>query len=129
MLALQVPAAREYFLSYRLVLQMLDDGFDVAAWLHDRGIAANVWTLDYRTHFIPPETPVSDLGELKTWTDDVFESDIDAAVSRILEGAHRQSQSNRDPCDRPLLLPFDLLPRAGWSALRDRDRWPWFRGG
>ena len=48
MLALQVPAAREYFLSYRLVLQMLDDGFDVAAWLHDRGIAANVWTLDYR---------------------------------------------------------------------------------
>ena len=27
---------------------MLDDGFDVAAWLHDRGIAANVWTLDYR---------------------------------------------------------------------------------
>ena len=48
MLAAQVPPAREYFLSYRLVLQMLDDGFDVAAWLHERGIAANVWTLDYR---------------------------------------------------------------------------------
>ena len=48
MLAMQAPAAREYFLSYRLVLQMLGDGFDVAAWLHGRGIAANVWTLDYR---------------------------------------------------------------------------------
>jgi glycerophosphoryl diester phosphodiesterase len=48
MLALQVPAAREYFLSYRLVLQMLADGFDVAAWLHGRGIDANIWTLDYR---------------------------------------------------------------------------------
>jgi glycerophosphoryl diester phosphodiesterase len=40
------PDAREYFLDWRLVLQMLDDGFDAAAWLHARGIGANVWTLD-----------------------------------------------------------------------------------
>ncbi len=43
----QAPAAREWFLSYRLVLQMLDDGLNAAAWLEDRGIDANVWTLDY----------------------------------------------------------------------------------
>lgn len=48
MLVLQVPAAREFFLNYRLVLQMLDDGFDVAAFLSERGIQPNVWTLDYR---------------------------------------------------------------------------------
>jgi glycerophosphoryl diester phosphodiesterase len=48
MLALQAPGAREYFLSYRLVLQMLDDGFDVASWLRERGIAANAWTLDHK---------------------------------------------------------------------------------
>ena len=47
-LALQVPGAREYFLSYRLVLQMLDDGFNVAEWLHPRGVAANAWTLDHK---------------------------------------------------------------------------------
>jgi glycerophosphoryl diester phosphodiesterase len=47
MLALQAPGAREFFLNYRLVLQMLDDGFDVAAWLHARGIGANAWTADY----------------------------------------------------------------------------------
>jgi glycerophosphoryl diester phosphodiesterase len=47
MLTLQAPGAREYFLGYRLVLQMLDDGFNVADWLHERGIGANVWTLDY----------------------------------------------------------------------------------
>lgn len=45
-LLLQAPAAREFFLSYRLVRQMLDDGFNVAAWLHERGIGANIWTLD-----------------------------------------------------------------------------------
>jgi len=47
MLALQAPAAREYFLAFRLVLQMLDDSFNVADWLHTRGIGANVWTPDY----------------------------------------------------------------------------------
>ncbi len=49
MLALQAPGASEYFLSYRLALQMLDDGFNVAEFLHERGIDANVWTLDYRS--------------------------------------------------------------------------------
>ncbi|MDP9238102.1 MAG: hypothetical protein M3P30_12035 [Chloroflexota bacterium] len=47
-LTLQAPGAREYFLSYRMVLQMLDDGFNVAEWLHRRGIDANVWTPDHR---------------------------------------------------------------------------------
>jgi glycerophosphoryl diester phosphodiesterase len=47
MLLLQAPGSREYFLSYRLVLQMLGDGFNAASFLHDRGIDANVWTLDY----------------------------------------------------------------------------------
>jgi hypothetical protein len=47
MLALQAPGAREYFLNYRLVLQMLDDGFNVADYLHDRDIEANVWTFDF----------------------------------------------------------------------------------
>lgn len=47
MLLLQAPGSRECFLNYRLVLQMLDDGFNAAAFLHDRGIDANVWTLDY----------------------------------------------------------------------------------
>jgi glycerophosphoryl diester phosphodiesterase len=46
-LALQAPAAREWFLSYRLVLQMLDDGFNPAAFLAARGIEANAWTPDY----------------------------------------------------------------------------------
>jgi len=47
LLLLQAPGSREYFLSYRLALMMLDDGFNAAEFLHGRGIDANVWTPDY----------------------------------------------------------------------------------
>jgi glycerophosphoryl diester phosphodiesterase len=47
-LIVQAPAARELFLNYRLLLQMLDDGFDVVACLRERNIETNVWTLDYK---------------------------------------------------------------------------------
>jgi pimeloyl-ACP methyl ester carboxylesterase len=43
----------------------------------------DVWTLDYRAHFIPPDTPQSGLSELAGWTDGLFESDIDAAIDFI----------------------------------------------
>jgi pimeloyl-ACP methyl ester carboxylesterase len=45
---------------------------------------ADVWSLDYRTHFIPAQTPQSDLSELREWTDGLFLSDIGAAVDFIL---------------------------------------------
>ncbi|MGH7634787.1 MAG: glycerophosphodiester phosphodiesterase [Gemmatimonadaceae bacterium] len=48
-LALQAPGAREWFVNYRFVLQALEDGFDLTAWLGERGIGTNVWTLDH-TH-------------------------------------------------------------------------------
>jgi glycerophosphoryl diester phosphodiesterase len=47
LLLLQAPGCREYFLSYRLALIMLDDGFNAAEFLHARGVDANVWTPDY----------------------------------------------------------------------------------
>lgn len=48
MLTLQALWAREFFLSYRLILQMLDDGFNIVAWLRERGIATTAWTPDMR---------------------------------------------------------------------------------
>jgi len=47
MLVLQAPGMREMFLAYRLALQMLDDGFNAAAWLHERAIDVTAWTPDY----------------------------------------------------------------------------------
>ncbi|MGH7987776.1 MAG: alpha/beta hydrolase [Candidatus Binataceae bacterium] len=48
------------------------------------------WSFDYRTHFIPPDTPSARLGELRGWTDAVFESDIDAAVRFIIATTGRR---------------------------------------
>ncbi len=43
----------------------------------------DVWSMDYRTHFIPPQTPQNDLSELAGWTNDLFESDINAAAAFV----------------------------------------------
>jgi pimeloyl-ACP methyl ester carboxylesterase len=51
--------------------------------------SADVWSMDYRTHFIPSATPESDLAELKGWTNDLFESDIDAAAKFVNEKSGR----------------------------------------
>lgn len=48
LLRLQAPWAQEFFVSWLLILQMLDDGFDVIAWLHEHGIAVTAWTPDYQ---------------------------------------------------------------------------------
>jgi hypothetical protein len=45
-LASRVPGAREWFVSYRMLDQMLGDGFDPVAWLSACGIETNCWTLD-----------------------------------------------------------------------------------
>jgi glycerophosphoryl diester phosphodiesterase len=44
----QVPGVREFFLNFRMILRMLDDGFDVAAWLHERDVELTAWTPDYQ---------------------------------------------------------------------------------
>jgi pimeloyl-ACP methyl ester carboxylesterase len=51
--------------------------------------SVDVWSMDYRTHFIPPQTPDSDLSELAGWTNDLFESDIDAAAKFVSEKSGR----------------------------------------
>lgn len=51
---------------------------------------AEVWSIDYRTHFIPPQTPQTRLAELRGWTDALFVSDIGAAVDFILATSGRR---------------------------------------
>lgn len=45
--AFQCPASQEMFLDHHLILQMLDDGFNPAAWLHEHGSEVTAWTVDY----------------------------------------------------------------------------------
>jgi pimeloyl-ACP methyl ester carboxylesterase len=62
----------------------LDDlRYSFQVYLAEHGV--DVWSMDYRTHFIPPDTPQSDLSELAGWTNNLFESDIDAAAKFVNE--------------------------------------------
>ncbi|HZC47307.1 MAG TPA: hypothetical protein VE243_12575 [Candidatus Acidoferrum sp.] len=64
-----------------------DPRYSFQVYLAEHGI--DVWSMDYRTHFIPPQTPQSDLAELAGWTNDLFESDIDAAAKFVSEKSGR----------------------------------------
>jgi len=64
-----------------------DPRYSFQVYLAEQGV--DVWSMDYRTHFIPPETPQGDLSELAGWTNDLFESDIDAAAKFVSEKSGR----------------------------------------
>ena len=65
-----------------------DPRYSLALFLAAHGI--DCWTLDYRTHFIPPEAAQSDLGELKSWTNELFESDIETASQFVIATTGRR---------------------------------------
>lgn len=54
------------------------------------GYGIEVWSMDYRTHFIPPETPMKDLSELKSWTNQLFAADIEQAAKFVQAQSHTQ---------------------------------------
>ena len=64
-----------------------DPRYSFQVYLAGQGV--DVWSMDYRTHFIPPQTPQSDLSELANWTNDLFDSDIDAAAKFVSEKTGR----------------------------------------
>jgi pimeloyl-ACP methyl ester carboxylesterase len=60
-----------------------DPRYSFQVYLAEHGV--DVWSMDYRTHFVPPQTQQSDLSELAGWTNDLFESDIEAAAKFVSE--------------------------------------------
>ena len=58
----------------------------LALFLASHGV--DFWAMDYRTHYVPPDKTGDDLKELKGWTYDLFESDIEQAVSFIRAHTH-----------------------------------------
>src|SRR5713101_112067 len=68
-----------------------DPKYSFQVYLAEHGV--DVWSMDYRTHFIPAATPESDLAELKGWTNDLFESDIDAAAKFVSEKSWNKTSS------------------------------------
>jgi pimeloyl-ACP methyl ester carboxylesterase len=72
-----------------------DPRYSFQVYLAEHGV--DVWSMDYRTHFIPPQTHESDLSELAGWTNDLFESDIEAAAKFVSEKTGR---------DKPFVAGF-----------------------
>jgi len=64
-----------------------DPKYSFPLYLASNGI--DVWTLDYRTHYVPSTAERKDLSELKSWTNDLFNSDIDAAANFVMQKTHR----------------------------------------
>src|SRR5579875_2813360 len=48
------------------------------------------WAFDYRTHFVPASVKPFQLSELQSWTNELFEADISAAVRFILARTGQQ---------------------------------------
>ena len=64
-----------------------DPRYSMPLYLAEHGV--DFWALDYRTHFIPPATPETDLAELKGWTNELFESDIETAARFVMKATGR----------------------------------------
>ncbi len=63
-----------------------DEAHNLWVFLAARGI--EVYTLDYRTHAIPPETAIETLSDLKDWTSDVFMRDVRVARDLVRRETH-----------------------------------------
>lgn len=60
-----------------------DPRYSFQVYLAAHGV--DVWTMDYRTHFVPPMVPVSVIAPvMKRWTNELFVGDIESAAGFIL---------------------------------------------
>jgi dienelactone hydrolase len=65
-----------------------DRRYSMPLYLAAHGV--DVWAMDYRTHFVPPHTPVEKLAVMAGWTNRVFEGDIAAAAAFVSARTHSQ---------------------------------------
>ncbi|MBF6559652.1 MAG: hypothetical protein IVW56_05105 [Candidatus Binataceae bacterium] len=64
------------------MIAVSDPRYSLPIFMAAHGV--DFWTFDYRTHFIPPATPAAQLGELRRWNNELFESDIAAAARFVI---------------------------------------------
>jgi pimeloyl-ACP methyl ester carboxylesterase len=62
-------------------LSAVDPRLDVRVYLAAAGVRA--WSLDYRTHAVPPETPAAELEVMRKWDADLFVADATWAAGFV----------------------------------------------
>ena len=65
-----------------------DQRYSMPLYLAAHGV--DVWAMDYRTHFVPPDIPAEKLAMMTGWTSRVFESDIEAAATFVSAKTHSE---------------------------------------
>jgi pimeloyl-ACP methyl ester carboxylesterase len=65
-----------------------DPRYSLPLYLAAHGV--DVWAVDYRTHFVPPDTPPAKLAAMAGWTDRVFDGDVDAAAAFVSAQTHNE---------------------------------------
>jgi pimeloyl-ACP methyl ester carboxylesterase len=63
-----------------------DPRYSMPLYLAAHGV--DVWAMDYRTHFVPPDAPAEKLAVMMGWTNRVFDDDIEAAAAFVLAQTH-----------------------------------------
>lgn len=79
MLLAAIPSASTWYVNYRLLARALEDGFNMADWLHMHGLKLDAWTLDADS-----TTAASVAPHLLTAGVDQFTTNTPAALSRLL---------------------------------------------
>ena len=67
---------------------LTDEAHNLWVFLANRGV--EVFAIDYRTRFIPPETPPAGLASLRAWGVDAFTGDIAAAAALARKESGRE---------------------------------------
>jgi len=65
-----------------------DPRYSMPLYLAAHGV--DVWAMDYRTHFVPPDTPAAKLAVMMGWTNRMFDGDIEAAVAFVSAQTHSE---------------------------------------
>jgi pimeloyl-ACP methyl ester carboxylesterase len=70
------------------IAALTDETHNLWVYLANRGV--EVFAIDYRTRFIPPETPPTGLASLRAWGVDAFTADIAAAAALARKESGRE---------------------------------------
>ena len=77
----QVPDATIWYVSHHLIARALDDGFNMAVWLHEHGVKLDAWTMD-----VDKPAAVANAPRLRDGGVDLFTSNTPTALASLLNG-------------------------------------------
>jgi glycerophosphoryl diester phosphodiesterase len=81
-LALVVPGSSIWYVSHYVIARGLDDGFNMAGWLHEIGIKLDAWTLD-----TDKPIAITNALRLRDAGVDLFTTNTPSALASLLNGA------------------------------------------